>query len=105
MEFTVTTRDGTTQTADGREGLSLMQNIRNARIEELQAICGGSLSCATCHVYVTSIPDGAELPAQSPDEKDLLDASDYCKPNSRLSCQLICGTALDGIQVTIAPED
>jgi 2Fe-2S ferredoxin len=105
MKFTVTTRDGTTHTADGREGLSLMQNIRNVGIEELQAICGGSLSCATCHVYVESVPAGAALPGQSPDEKDLLDGSDYLKPNSRLSCQLTCGAALDGIHVTIAPED
>jgi 2Fe-2S ferredoxin len=82
-----------------------MQNIRDAGVEELQAICGGSLSCATCHVYVDRVPAGAELPARSADEEDLLDASDYLKPNSRLSCQLVCHTALDGIRVTIAPED
>jgi ferredoxin, 2Fe-2S len=105
MKFTVRTRDGTAQTVEGREGLSLMQNIRNAGIEELQAICGGSLSCATCHVYVESVPNGGVLPAKSPDERDLLDASDYLKPNSRLSCQLVCDTALDGIQITISPED
>jgi 2Fe-2S ferredoxin len=105
MKFTVTTRDGTAHTVEGSEGRSLMQNIRNAGIEELRAICGGSLSCATCHVYVESVPAGAELPAKSPDEEDLLDASDYLKSNSRLSCQLLCDTALDGIQATIAPED
>jgi 2Fe-2S ferredoxin len=105
MKFTVTTRDGATRAADGRAGLSLMQNIREAGIEELQAICGGSLSCATCHVYVESVPPGTELPVQSVDEADLLDASDYLKPNSRLSCQLACDPALDGIHVTIAPED
>ena len=105
MKFTVGTRAGAVRAFEGREGLSLMQNIRNAGIEELQAICGGSLSCGTCHVYVESLPVGTELPARSPDEADLLDGSDYLKPNSRLSCQLLCGPALDGIQVTIAPED
>src|SRR5262249_52775181 len=105
MKFTVTTRDGTSHTVDGREGASLMQNIRNAGIGELQAICGGSLSCATCHVYVDSLPGGAELPAQSGDEQDLLDASDYREPSSRLSCQIPCAAELDGIAVTIAPED
>jgi 2Fe-2S ferredoxin len=90
---------------EGREGLSLMQNIRNAGIDELQAICGGSLSCATCHVYVDSLPTATELPAKSRDEDDLLDASDHLEPSSRLACQLVFGPALDGIRLTIAPED
>lgn len=105
MNFTVTTRDDTAHTVKGAAGLSLMQNIRNAGVDELQAICGGSLSCATCHVYVQSVPPGAELPPRSADEEDLLDASDYVEANSRLSCQLICGPDLDGICVTVAPED
>jgi 2Fe-2S ferredoxin len=92
-------------TVEGRAGMSLMQNIRNAGVEELQAICGGSLSCATCHVYVDTLPDGAELPPTSRDEEDLLDASDRVKDNSRLSCQLIFGPQLDRVRVTIAPED
>ncbi|MFI7705208.1 2Fe-2S iron-sulfur cluster-binding protein [Nonomuraea sp. NPDC049480] len=105
MHFTVTTRDGVAHTVEGREGMSLMQNIRNAGIEELQAICGGSLSCATCHVYVDALPDGAELPPTSRDEGDLLDASDYFEDSSRLSCQLIFGPQLESVRVTIAPED
>ncbi|HEX6354160.1 2Fe-2S iron-sulfur cluster-binding protein [Actinophytocola sp.] len=82
-----------------------MQNIRNAGTEEVQAICGGSLSCATCHVYIDDVPAGAELPPRSRDEEDLLDASDHLEENSRLSCQLVFGPALDGVRVTIAPED
>jgi 2Fe-2S ferredoxin len=105
MHFTVTTRDGVAHAVEGREGMSLMQNIRNAGIEELQAICGGSLSCATCHVYVDALPDGAELPPKSRDEGDLLDASDHFAGNSRLACQLIFGPQLDRVRVTIAPED
>ena len=105
MHFTVTTRDGAAHTLDGRAGISLMQNIRNAGIDELQAICGGSLSCATCHVYVDALPDGAELPPKSRDEEDLLEASDHLEDNSRLACQLIFGPQLDRVRVTIAPED
>lgn len=104
MQFIVTTRDGTAHPVEGRAGLSLMQNIRNAGLDELQAICGGSLSCATCHVYVDSLPVDADLPLKSRDEEDLLDACDDLAENSRLSCQLVFSPALDGLRVTIAPE-
>jgi 2Fe-2S ferredoxin len=96
MQFFVTTRDGVRHDVEGREGLSLMQNIRNAGIEELQAIC---------HIYVDSLPTATELPTKSRDEDDLLDASDHLEPSSRLACQLVFGPALDGIRLTIAPED
>jgi 2Fe-2S ferredoxin len=105
MKFTVMTRDGVAHTVEGAAGLSLMQNIRNAGVDEVQAICGGSLSCATCHVYVESIPPGAELPPKSFDEEDLLEASDHVDANSRLSCQVVFGPDLDGMCVTVAPED
>ena len=105
MQFFVTTREGVTHDVEGRDRLSLMQNIRNAGIDELQAICGGCLSCATCHVYVDSVPAVAELPPKSRDEEDLLDASDHLEPHSRLACQLVFGPKLDGMRVTIAPED
>jgi ferredoxin, 2Fe-2S len=41
----------------------------------------------------------------SEDEDDLLDSSEYREPTSRLSCQLPFGPELDGLHVTIAPED
>lgn len=105
MHFTVTTRDGVAHTVEGHVGMSLMQNIRNAGIDELQAICGGSVSCATCHVYVENLPEDTRLPPKSRDEEDLLDASDYFEDNSRLSCQLVFGPQFDRVRVTIAPED
>jgi 2Fe-2S ferredoxin len=105
MQFSVTTREGATHAIEGAEGLSLMQNIRNAGIEQLQAICGGCLSCATCHVYVDGVPASVQLPPKSRDEEDLLDASDHLEPTSRLACQLVFGPELEGMRVTIAPED
>ena len=39
------------------------------------------------------------------DEDDLLDTTDHRAPNSRLSCQIEFGPALDGLRVRIAPED
>jgi len=41
----------------------------------------------------------------SEDEDDLLDSSDHRTAGSRLSCQIDVPDALDGLKVTIAPED
>jgi len=103
-KLTVVTRDGTERTVEGQAGLSVMEVIRESGIDELLALCGGCCSCATCHVQVDA-QWLAQLPPRSEDEDDLLDSSDHKGPSSRLSCQLIFGTDLDGMRVTIAPED
>lgn len=98
-------REGSSNKIEGKIGISLMENIRNGGHEELIAMCGGCLSCATCHVYVESLPAGAELPAMSRDENDLLDGLDFRRAESRLSCQIPFSEALDGIEIAIAPEE
>jgi 2Fe-2S ferredoxin len=103
-ELVVTTRDGETRSIDGPLGLSVMEAIRDAGIDELLALCGGACSCATCHVHVD--PAFADLlPAMSEDENDLLDSSDHRDERSRLSCQIRINDALSGLRVTIAEED
>lgn len=100
----VVNRSGEEQAVEGGTGLSVMEVIRDNGFDELLALCGGCCSCATCHVYVD--PAFAEkLPAMSEDENDLLDSSDHRNENSRLSCQLQVTDELDGLRVTIAPED
>ena len=98
----VKTRDGARLAVEARAGLSVMENIRNAGIAEMVALCGGSLSCATCHVYVDEAFH-ARLPAPSEDETAMLDVSDNRLPNSRLSCQLLLSDDFDGLAITIAP--
>jgi ferredoxin, 2Fe-2S len=98
----VTTRDGTRLAVEARAGLSIMENIRNAGITEMVALCGGTLSCATCHVYVDEILR-ARLPAPSEDETAMLEVCDHRLPNSRLSCQLLFGDDFDKLAITIAP--
>ena len=69
----------------------------------VRAECGGCCACATCHVYVA--PAWLErLPPQSDDEIAMLDEAFEVEPNSRLSCQIAMSPALDGIEVTIAPD-
>ncbi len=100
----VVTREGDETVFEGENGLSVMEVIRDNGVDELLALCGGCCSCATCHVYVDDA-FADRLPAMSEDENDLLDSSDYRTEASRLSCQIPFGDALDGIKVTIAPED
>ncbi|MEJ7933266.1 2Fe-2S iron-sulfur cluster-binding protein [Sphingobium sp. AN558] len=100
----VVNRSGEEQTVDGQNGLSVMEVIRDSGFDELLALCGGCCSCATCHVYVDPAFADA-LPAISEDESDLLDSSEYRNETSRLSCQLVLEDGLDGLRVTIAPED
>ena len=100
----VVTREGEEKELQGETGLSVMEVIRDGGVDELLALCGGCCSCATCHVMVdTDFAD--QLPAMSEDENDLLDSSDHRTAQSRLSCQIMLTEALDGLKVTIAPED
>ncbi len=100
----VVNRAGEEKTVEAAVGLSVMEAIRDHGFDELLALCGGCCSCATCHITVD--PAFADkLPAMSEDENDLLDSSDHRGANSRLSCQLQMTADLDGLRVTIAPED
>lgn len=89
---------------DAKTGMSVMENIRLSGSEELLALCGGAMSCATCHVYVD--PNFAHLaPPMSSTENELLDFSEKRQPGSRLSCQIPFEDKLDGLKVTIAPDE
>jgi 2Fe-2S ferredoxin len=103
-KVTVVTREGQETTLEASDGLSIMEVIRDAGFDELLALCGGCCSCATCHVYVDEAW-ADKLPPMSEDENDLLDSSDHRDARSRLSCQLPVSEAVDGLRVTIAPED
>ncbi|MBX7540013.1 2Fe-2S iron-sulfur cluster-binding protein [Qipengyuania sphaerica] len=100
----VTTREGDTSEIEVEDGLTVMEAIRDNGFDELLALCGGCCSCATCHVHVDPEFTG-KLPAMSEDEDDLLESSDHRVETSRLSCQIPFSADLDGLKVTIAPED
>ena len=100
----VTMRAGTERTIEATDGYSLMAAIRDAGIEELAAICGGSCSCATCHVWIA--PDWmVKAGSTGPVEEELLEGSLHRTDYSRLSCQITVEPGLSGLRVTIAPED
>lgn len=82
-------------------GQSLMEAAVAANIDGIAADCGGTMTCATCHVYVRE-PFLAQLPAMSTDEDAMLDfTAAPRRPNSRLSCQIELTEALDGLTVDL----
>ena len=95
--------DGTARAVDAEAGSTVMEAAIKNGVPGIEAECGGACACATCHVYIN---DGwfEKLPAPSEAEIDMLDMALAVEPNSRLSCQVICSDATDGIKVTVAPE-
>jgi 2Fe-2S ferredoxin len=102
--LTIVNRAGEAHEVAGRAGWSVMENIREHGFDELMALCGGCLSCATCHVHVDPEWFGKLKPMKG-DEDDLLDTSEHRVATSRLSCQILFSAELDGLKVQIAPED
>lgn len=95
---------GQQHTIEAAFGLKLMEILREYDFG-IAASCGGFCSCATCHVYVDSTWM-ARLPDRQSDEADLLSMlTTYNKATSRLSCQVEFTPALDGIELTVAPEE
>ena len=103
MKIIAKDRKGKEHVLEGRDGWSVMEILRDGGLD-IAAECGGACACATCHVYVT---DGwyEKLPEPSESELDMLDMALAVEPgSSRLSCQITCSDATDGIKVTVAPE-
>lgn len=104
-KLTVVTRAGDEiEIEETRPGASVMELMRDHDVPDLLALCGGSRSCATCHVWVdaefmSKLPDAVE------EESELLDSSLHRQSNSRLSCQIKWKDELGGLRVTLAPED
>jgi 2Fe-2S ferredoxin len=82
-------------------GKSLMQAAQGAGVDGIAADCGGSLTCATCHVMVHE-PWASQLPPASADEIAMLEFTALPRqPNSRLACQILLTDALNGMTVDL----
>ena len=81
-----------------QNGLTVMEGAVQTDIPGIDADCGGSMSCATCHVYVKEDWYN-KLPKKEMGEDDMLDQAYEPKSNSRLSCQIMVSDDLDGLSV------
>ena len=91
--------EGNSKTIKVENGLTVMEGAIQNDIPGIDADCGGSMACATCHVYVEETWLD-KLPKAEEAEVDMIDMAHEPKKNSRLSCQLIVSDELDGLIVT-----
>ncbi|MBN8279742.1 MAG: 2Fe-2S iron-sulfur cluster binding domain-containing protein [Gammaproteobacteria bacterium] len=100
----VTDRGGKPHTLKVDNGLTLMEPLRELD-QGIEALCGGMCSCATCHVFIE--PEWfKKLPKVQSDELELLESTENFRPGeSRLACQVRVSEAIEGITLTVAPEE
>ena len=101
-KITYIEHNGKNHTVDVQNGLTVMEGAVQNNIPGIDADCGGSMACATCHVYVK---EGwfDKVNKKNEGEDDMLDQAYEPKKNSRLSCQIIVTDDLDGLIVDM-PE-
>lgn len=90
------TSNGTVHTVDAKVGDSVMDTAIQNDIDDVVAECGGSLICATCHVY---LDEATAALFEEPDDMELEMLEGVAaerKAHSRLSCQLIIKPELAG---------
>lgn len=96
--------DGSEKIIDAPVGLSVMEVAVKHTMDRIEGACGGSLACATCHLYVHPdwwakvMPEDGEI---SDEENDMLDLAFHLTKRSRLSCQIIVKDELDGLVVAL----
>tara|TARA_B100000575_G_C22500735_1_gene328055 strand:+ start:67 stop:387 length:321 start_codon:yes stop_codon:yes gene_type:complete len=90
--------EGNTKTIDVENGLTVMEGAVQNNVPGIDADCGGSMACATCHVYVEDQWLN-KIPKAEDGEVDMIDMAFEPNNNSRLSCQITVTKDLDGLTV------
>ena len=97
-KITYITSDEKTYKVDVENGLTVMEGAVQNDIPGIDADCGGSMACDTCHVYIKS-EWFDKINQKSEGEDDMLDQAYEPKKNSRLSCQITVSEDIDGLEV------
>ena len=101
-KITYKDNQGNSKTLEVENGLSVMEGAIQNNVTGIDADCGGSMACATCHVYVEE-KWLDRIPKAEEGEVDMIDMAFEPKKNSRLSCQITVTDEIDGLIVT-TPE-
>lgn len=87
-QITYTESTGEVRTVAANPGDSVMETAVRNGVPGIVAECGGSLSCATCHVFVDEA-EFSSLPAMDEMEDEMLwGAAVDRQDTSRLCCQI-----------------
>ena len=101
-KITYIDKSGNKNSVNVESGLTVMEGAIQNNIPGIDADCGGSMACSTCHVYVEEMWFN-KIPKAEEAEIDMIDMAYEPKKSSRLSCQIIVKDDLDGLVVT-TPE-
>lgn len=94
-------KDGSVRSIQAREGLSVMEAAVHGNVRGIDAECGGSCACGTCHVYVAEA-DIMRLDPPDEFEREMLEfVAAERRLTSRLSCQIIAHAGLDQLTVQV----
>ena len=99
-KITYVEHSGKLHTIQVQNGLTVMEGAVQNNISGIDADCGGSMACATCHVYVKEEWVN-KLPKKEDGEEDMLDMAYEPNKFSRLSCQLTVSDELEGLVVNL----
>jgi 2Fe-2S ferredoxin len=104
VKLIVTDREQRVVEVEATPGVSVMENIRELDAS-VEAICGGMCSCATCHVYID--PEWSDRAGPRSFEETLMlrDLDGFDPERSRLSCQIRVTDTLEGLELTVGPEE
>ena len=102
-KITYIEHNGTNHTVDVQNGLTVMEGAVQNDIPGIDADCGGSMACATCHVYVKEEWFN-KLPKKEDGEEDMIDMAYEPKKFSRLSCQITVEDRLNGLVVKMTSK-
>lgn len=91
---------GKTQTVNASAGESLMQAAKRNHIDGIDADCGGAASCGTCQIV---IPESFRdiVPEVSENEADMLEFAGSEEEGTRLACQILADSELNGMTVRV----
>lgn len=95
--------DGERIELEVQDGWTLMQAAVSQGVEGIEAECGGSCCCATCHIYVDDAFQDRLDPPSEQEQGMLEETVAERRPNSRLACQIKVTPALEGLVVQL-PE-
>ena len=106
IQLKITDRDGKTHNviAPVDMAMNIMEVIRSYELapEGTIGVCGGMAMCASCQCYINS---NHSLPEMEDEEEAMLSEAFNVTEISRLGCQIQVTNEIDGLEITIAPEE
>ena len=97
-KITYIEHNGKPHTIDVENGLSVMEGAVQNNIPGIDADCGGSMACATCHVYIDETWY-EKVKKKEDGEEDMIDMAFEPNRVRRLRCQIRVSEEVDGLIV------